>query len=223
MTPYDFPEKAVYGKGLPKTKIHAYASVGTRVKELLTRQVERITWGYKLSPGTINLPGDGYVQEVQVMVIDLKAGELSQDVLAAIDKAIPSPIIFVLRYKNKIRYAASYKRPSEADKRKRVISTYFESEWMKENTKKQSLPVALNLKGLYHNILKALIPLAASHNESMDDLIARAERIQILQREVNKLEGRMKKEKQYNRKVELHRDLRLLRKEILEISRIKNQ
>jgi hypothetical protein len=219
MIPYEFPEKAAYGKVLPKTKIYTYASVGSRVKALFTRQVERITWGYKLSSKTINLPASGYVQEVQVMLIDLKGGELNQDVLAAIDKAIPSPIIFVLRYKNKIRYAACYKRPSEADKSKRVISVYFESEWMKDGIEKRPLSVALNLKGLYHNLLRALIPLSSSNDESIDGLIARAERIQIMRREAEKLEVRMNVEKQYNRKVELHSQLGNIKKEIAALSR----
>lgn len=215
MIPYEFPEKAVYGKVLPKSKIYTYASVGSRVKALFTRQVERITWGYKLSPKTINLPASGPVHEVQVMVIDLKSGELNQDVLAAIDKAIPSPIIFVLRHKNKFRYAASYKRPSEADKSKRVISVYFESEWVKDGVEKRPLPVALNLKGLYHNLLKTLVPIESSSDESIDGLITRAERIQIMRRDVQKLEKRINQEKQYNRRVELHARLDHLKKEIM--------
>lgn len=219
MIPYEFPEKTVYGKVLPKTKIYAYASVGNRVKELFTRQVERITWAYKLSSKTINLPSGGHVQEVQVMAIDLKGGELSHDVLAAIDKAIPSPIIFVLRYKNKFRYAASYKRPSEADKSKRVISVYFESEWMKDVIEKRPLPVALNLKGLYHNLLRGLISLASSNDESIDELIVRAEQIQMMRREAEKIEGRMNVEKQYNRKVELHSQLGNIKNKIAALSR----
>lgn len=216
---YEFPQKTEYGKILPKTKIYSYASPGSRVKDLFTRQVERITWAYKLSPKTINLSASGYVQEVQVIVIDLKSGALGHDVLAAIDKAIPSPIIFVLRYKNKIRYAAAYKRPSEADKSKRVISVYFESDWMKDDIERKPLPVAVNLKGLYHNLIRGLIPLASGNDESIDELIARVERIQMIQREAEKLEGRMKKEKQYNRKVELHSQFGNLKKEIEALSR----
>lgn len=128
---YEFPEKAAYGKVMPKTKIYSYASPTNRVKELFVRQVEIITWAYKLSPQTINLPAEGYVQEIQVMTIDLKSESLDHDVLATIDKSIPSPIFFVLKFKNKLRYAIAYKRPSEADKTKRVISGYFETAWLK--------------------------------------------------------------------------------------------
>lgn len=217
-TLFEFPEKAAYGKAMPKTKIYTYAPVGSRVKDLFTRQVERITWSYKLSPKTINLPASGYIQEIQVMTIDTKNGALDHDVLTAIDKAIPSPILFELKYKNKIRYAATYKRPSESDKTKRVVSAYFESEWLKAEGTRQPLPVALNLKGLYHNFLKAVIPITSCKEESIDELVNRAERVQAMQREAQKIETRMNREKQYNRRVELHGQLSNLKKEIVALS-----
>lgn len=216
---YEFPQKAVYGKVLPKTKIYAYASPAGRVKDLFTRQVERIIWSHKLSPKTINLSAAGYIHEIQIMTIDLKIESLSHDILAVIDKVIPSPILFELRYKNKIRYAAAFKRPSEADKTKRVVSGYFESDWLKDDVAKQPLPVVLNLKGLYHHFLRTLVPASSGSNESIDELVARAEQIQMMQRETLKLETRMNREKQYNRKVELHSQLGNLKKEIAALSR----
>lgn len=215
---YEFPEKAAYGKVMPKTKIYSYASPTNRVKELFVRDVESIAWAYKLSPQTINLPGNGYVQEIQVMTLDLRSESLDHDVLATIDKAIPSPIFFILKYKNKIRYAITYKRPSEADKTKRVISGYFETEWLKGDSEHKTLPVALNLKGLYHLLIKSVVPLSSKNQESVDELVGRAERIQLLQKEAQRLETRMNSEKQFNRRVELHAKLGNLKKEITAIS-----
>jgi|CXWL01.1.fsa_nt_gi hypothetical protein len=215
---YEFPEKAAYGKIMPKTKIYSYASPTNRVKELFVREVETITWAYKLSPKTINLPADGYVHEIQVMTIDLKGERLDHDVLATIDKAIPSPIFFILRYKNKLRSSGAFKRPSEADKTKRVISGYFETPWMKGDSEKQSLPIALNLKGLYHLLVKSLIPLTSGKQESIEELVERAERIQSLNKEAQKLETHMNSEKQFNRRVELHAQLGNIRKEITALS-----
>jgi len=203
-TVFEFPLKAAYGKPLPKTKIYAYAIPTTMVKNFFVQQVDKITWAYKLSPKTINLPASDHVQEIQVMVIDLKGESLSHDVLAAIDKAIPSPILFELRFKNKTRYAMAFKRPSEADKNKRVISVYFESDWINPAKGTVPLPVSVNLKGLYQNFLKALIPISTAGDEPIDQIVERAERLQMLQREAERIEARIKKEKQYNRKVELH-------------------
>jgi len=211
---YDFPKKTAYGKVIPKNKIYAYANPGTRIKEFFVREVDKIGWSYKLSSQTLNLPESGFVKEIQIITIDLKSKYLNVDVLRAIDKAIPSPIIFVLRDNDKIRYTAAYKRQNEADKSKWVISEYFQSPWMKENKERQPLPVALNLRILYETLVKNLISIKPLSNESMEEFVARVEQIGVKQREAKKLQLKMRKEKQYNRKVELHTQLVNLKKEI---------
>ena len=218
LQPYAFPKAAAFGRMLAKSKIYQHAAPTSKVKELFVAQVEKIIWAYKLSPATINLPASDGVQEIQVFTVSLRTGELSFDVLQTIDKAIPSPILFMLSYNGKYRYAAAYKRPSEADKSKWVVSSYFQSEWMSETAKDakstKELPVVLNMGALYKALLKDLIPLQPHRNESFQGLIDRAEQMQKLEREAVKLENRIKKEKQFNRRVELNRALNELKAEI---------
>lgn len=215
---YKFPDSAKFGHVISKSKIYQHAAPTSRVKALFVAQVEKITWVYKLSPATINLPASDGVQEIQVFTVSLRTGELSFDVLQTIDKAIPSPILFVLSYNGKYRYAAAYKRPSEADKNKWVVSSYFQSEWMRETAKDaksaKELPVVLNMGALYEALLKDLIPLQPHKDESFRGLIDRAERISKLEREAVKLANRINKEKQFNRRVELNRVLNELKTEI---------
>jgi hypothetical protein len=135
---FTFPDSAKFGKVISKSKIYQHATPISKVKELFVAQVEKITWAYKLSPATINLPASEGVQKIQVFTVSLRTGELSFDVLQTIDKAIPSPILFVLSYNGKIRYATAYKRPSEADKSKWVVSSYFQSEWITMILKRSS-------------------------------------------------------------------------------------
>ncbi len=113
---YNFPKAAAFGRMLAKNKIYNHATPSSKVKELFVKEVEKIIWSHKLSPATINLPASDGVQEIQVFSISLRTEELSQAILHTIDKAIPSPIFFELNYGSKTKYAASYKRPSEADK-----------------------------------------------------------------------------------------------------------
>jgi len=72
----------------------------------------------------------------------------------------------------------------------------------------------LNMGALYQAFLKPLIPLAAKKNESLEDLVERAERLSRKTREAARLEGRIKKEKQFNRKVELNRSLNVIKKDM---------
>ena len=100
---YNFPKAAGFGRMLAKSKIYAHATPSSKVKELFVKEIEKITWSYKLSPTTINLPASEGVQEIQVFTISLKTGKLSPDVLHTIDKAIPSPILFELKYGGKTK------------------------------------------------------------------------------------------------------------------------
>jgi len=216
---YHFPKQAFFGRMLPKTKVYEHSVPNSKVKALFVREVEKITWTYKLSPTTINLPASHGVQEIQVFTIALKTGTLTHAVLQTIDKAIPSPILFVLNYEGKSRYVAAYKRPSEADKNKWVVSSYFETEWIPDEFKKIELPVVLNLGALYLTFLKGIIPLPFRKNEILDELVLRVDRLRIKEREAAKIESNMKKEKQFNRKVDLNRSFNSLKQEIKELKR----
>ena len=79
---------------------------------------------------------------------------------------------------------------------------------------KKELPVVLNMGTLYEALLKDLIPLQPHRNESFQGLIDRAERISKLERDAIKLANRIKKEKQFNRRVALNRVLNKLKAEI---------
>jgi hypothetical protein len=216
---YKFPESAKFGRLIPKSKIYQHATPSTKVKNLFVKQVEKITWAYKLSPATINLPASDGVQEIQVFTVNLRMGELSTDVMHTIDKAIPSPILFELKYGGKTKYAAGYKRPSEADKSKWVVSGYFESDWLKENTQASELPVVLNMGALYQSILTSLSPLPFKKGENLDSLVSRIDLLRVKEREAEKLENQINREKQFNRRVDLNRALNALKAEIEELKR----
>lgn len=211
---YNFPVNAAFGRVLPKKKVYEHAAPGARVKELFVREVEKIIWSYKLSPGTINLPARDGVEEIQIFTIVLKNGTLSHNVLQVIDKAIPSPILFVLHTGKHLRYAAAYKRPSEADRSKWVVSRYFETDWLHEDTARVELPMVLNLEVLYHTLLKNIIPFPARKQETIAAFVERVEQIQSKERELVKVQALLQKERQFNRRVATNAELKQLKQEI---------
>lgn len=74
--------------------------------------------------------------------------------------------------------------------------------------------MALSLAGLYEQLLHGLIPLPARAGETLAERVARAEQVRSKQREVEKITGRLNKEKQFNRKVEINASLRQLKNEL---------
>ena len=74
-------------------------------------------------------------------------------------EAIPFPLLFQLTHGDHIRFAASYKRPSDADSSKWVIEASFQTEPQPLDAERPPLPVALDLAGLYEQIVRRHIPL----------------------------------------------------------------
>lgn len=219
---FDYPKNAAFGRVLPKNKIYERGSPSAAVKQLFVRQVEQIVWQYKLAPETVNLKASKAVPEIQIFSIALKGDELKPEVLRCIDLAIPFPIIFELRFDGKVKTIAAFKRPSEADASKWVISEYFDGDWASGDTPRKPLPMVFDLDALYGHLLMPLMPLMpypARPDEGLQARVERMERIRLKQRELERCEARLRKEKQFNRKVAINAELRDLKQELENLTR----
>ena len=215
---FRFPSHASHKpRVISKAKIFANTSPKAKVKGLLTDQVQKITLSHELHPQTINLKACDEVPLIRIFSVALKGPELSHEVLALLDKAIDAPNIYMLNYRGKTRYVASHIRPSEAEKGKWVASSYFESPWIDEDSEYMDLPIVLSLKALYHSLLECIIPLNIMGNESISELIMRADSLGLKERELHKINAKMSKEKQSNRKIDLNKEARRLYQEIAEL------
>lgn len=218
-----YPKQAAFGRVLPKNKIYEHSGANTRLKDLFVKQVEQIVWLYKLAPETINLPARPGVPEIQIFSIQLKSTELHEDVLRCIDGAVQFPILFELNQgqgdQATTQVVAAYKRPSEADASRWVLSGYFATDWLPAATARTAMPVALDMVNLYSALLQGLMPLPARPQEALPDWIARVELAATKRREIVKTQAKLANEQQFNRKVEINATLRQLRIELEQLSR----
>jgi hypothetical protein len=226
---FDYPQRARKDRVLPKNKIYDNARPGRAVRERFVAQIDQIVWRYVLGPGNLNLPPTSAVQEIQVFEIALKTpafGEpaLREDVLRTIDRAIPSLLFFELTFQGRIRFVAAYKRASEAGTHPTVVETYFETPWQEANAPRQPLPVALDMAGLYEQMLRQHIAtspfaLRPRAGEPLETTVERIVRIRGKRRECKQLESKLRKEVQFNRKVEINAELRQRQVELTELER----
>jgi hypothetical protein len=210
MTLFAYPEGARFGRVIPKTKIYEHAQPTPALKQRFVRQVEQIVWQYKLAPQTVNLPATSQVTEIQVFVLTLKSGELSADVLRAIDTAIPFPIVFELHYDGAIQVWAAYKAPHPSTPERWHVGEYFWSQWLSVHDARSALPIAIDMEQLYGRIVAPLLPYPARPGERLAQHISRLESITRTQTALHQLERRVSREQQFNRKLALHDELRRL-------------
>jgi len=162
MTLFAWPKQAAFGRVVPKSKIYEHAGVSSTLKERFVQQVEQINWAFKLAPETVNLPATRAVAEIQVFRITLKRESVDQEVLKAIDRAIPFPLIFELIHGERTKLVAAYKRltqspKGEEDHNRWVVGNYFEAGWQPQGGPREPLPVALDMAGLYEHLLNPLV------------------------------------------------------------------
>ena len=211
---FDYPKGAALGRVIPKTRIYEHASAGTTLRDLFVAQVDQIVWKFKLAPETVNLAATRTVGEIQVFSIILRAGKLDEEVLRAIDRAVPFPLIFELTWSGKRKAVAAFKRPSEADPAKWVVSEYFATDWMPGDAPRRPLPVALNLGALYDSILTSMMPVSATPGEDIQARVTRMETIRAKTREVDRINARLSREKQFNKRVTINAELRVVKQEL---------
>ena len=214
---FAWPPQAAVGRPVAKSKIYAHAKPAAALRALFVAQVESITWAYKLSPETINLPAKPAVPEIEVFEVALKLPGVSHAVLRCIDKAMPRPILFNLRFEGRTQPIAAYKRPSDAAHHQGglpvsqwVLGDYHAAPWQKNGEPRPALPLALDLQGLYEQLLRQHLAVPARVGETLRDQLDRLAALAAKQAAAAKLQARLNTEKQFNRKVELNAQLRTM-------------
>ena len=95
-----------------------------------------------------------------------------------------------------------------------MISDYFESAWQPSEAPRTPLPMVFDLEALYARLLAPLLPFPVRPGEGLQACVERTEQIRTKQRELDKCETLLRKEKQFNRKVAINAKLRQLKNEL---------
>ncbi len=204
---FRWPSRAKYGRIVPKSKFYDQG-ISPKMRDLFVSEVRRIRWAYKLAEETIQLSGDDAVPEIQVFEIEAKGDNVSDAVLNAFDKTVQYPVIIEIsrmyRDQPQTRMTACYK---DLGSSKPKLSGYFTSAWISEPADRSPLPTALDLQTLFRGLVSQMLPFSARIDESLSDASDRLSQAQNLQREISGLERKLRTEVQFNRKVQLRRQL----------------
>ena len=79
------------------------------------------------------------------------------------------------------------------------------------------MPQALDLGKLYEQLLKSLMPVEVTSSkttQTLDEQVGIINQINSLQKDLDKLNSKYKKEKQCNRQFEINKEIKLKQKEL---------
>lgn len=217
---YKFPQQAKVDRLIPKNKFYEQGKANTKIEQLFVNQVENIRWAYKLASSTIHLQDQEDLKEIQIFRVKSRVEDLDVSILSFIDKLILTPIIFEVVYQDKVKVVATYKRLNQADKTKAVIGQYYASEWLEDHDRVE-LPLYLKLADLYEHFIAQILPITSSEDSGDDDesvsielQLQKAQQLESLQKQLDKLKSKLRTEKQFNRKVELNKHIHALESDL---------
>lgn len=214
------PKSTEFNKRITKQKFYDHLTVSPTLKRSFVDQIRIIYWANKIAPSTLNLEEGKNVTEIEVFHIRLNQETLDENVLKQIDREIPYHILFVLEYDGKYKAVIGYKEAAGSGKAAFKVDRYYQTEWMPED----KLPLhldGLNIDTVYENFVRQLagdVLQAATPQESLKESVARDDRRDALQKQINKLQAKIRKEKQLNRQMEMNAELKKLRRELEELN-----
>ncbi len=212
---FGFPASTEFGKRIPKQKFYENIDITPTLKRVFVEQIRLIYWRNKLATTTLNLAAGDAVKEIEVFEVLLNAPQLDEAVLRQIDREIPYHILFVLTCDGKAQAWIGYKEAAASGSNAFKVSRYFHTDWVPES-ELQFRVDGLSMDAVYENLVRQIAggALQADSGESLQVSVARDERRRQLEKQIAALESKMWKEKQLNRRMEIHAELKLLRKQI---------
>ena len=203
----NLPENAVVNKFIAKTKFYERATLSSKLQNEFINKIQKITWKYKLAEDTIGISKTDSVTEIQVFEIELKEQVIPENVLKVIDKAIPYQILYQFVYKDNTAYGITLKCPilrTMPEKESAGTRNYYFSRW---NEDLNFDFTDIDLEKVYQKVIKAFINNEAKNRSDFAAIIDADDKIKQLGKEIKTLGKKIKKEKQFNRKVELNKSL----------------
>lgn len=215
------PKTTEFNKRIPKQKFYENINVTPALRRIFVDQIKVVYWRNKIAPSTINLEASNDVTEIEVFEVKLNRVPLDVSVLRQMDKEIPYHIIFLLEYEGKYQAWTAYKEKAGSGPNAFKVDTYYHTDWRLEDQLGLKLE-GLNMDAVYENYVRqiagdALNATVTGESESLKESVERSKQVQLLQKQIDTLQKKIRKEKQLNRQMEMNAELKCLRKEISEL------
>ena len=128
------PEACALGKRIYKKQFYENGQMGAADKKAFAEDIEGIEWRYTLKPATMNISRfeDDTLEylEIAILQVLLTAIERSGRIAAAMQKAIPYPVLIIFVCGDQIALNAAEKRINRVDSNKIVVETMHDTGWV---------------------------------------------------------------------------------------------
>lgn len=213
------PKTTEFNKRIPKQKFYENMDISPALKKVFVEQVKIIYWRNKIATSTTNLATGNDVTELEVFEVRLNSPVLDDGLLRQIDREIPYHILFLLEYQGKYQAWIGYKEAAASGNKAFKVNGYYHTEWLTEDELPLKLE-GLSVDAVYENFVRQIASdklKSETSGESLKESVARDEQKQALQKKIDTLKAKIRKEKQLNKQMQMNNELKKLKKEWEEI------
>ncbi len=198
----ELPKECIVDKFIPKKIFYEKVSLSSNLKQEFVDKIDKIYWKYKISEDTLNISKTENVEEIEIFELTLKEKVNCQSIIKVITRNIPYIILFEICYNDEVQYAIKHND-----------DIYF-TNW---NERIDFNFNGIDLNIVYENIIRSVTNISEQSN-NIDEELEKDKKLKEVQKEIERLENKMKSEKQFNKKVELNKNILELKKQKEELS-----
>lgn len=228
MVNFNVPKECIEGSRIPKKLFYEEYDMSSSDKELFTKAIGKIVLEYMFSEDRINIVAykndDIECEEVAVIRVFLHEDSKYKRICEIIQRAIPYSLIVICEYKEKVLFNVASKRINKNDESKNTVEEMVFTDWISVEKQKKNDKVFLeglnvrewsysNLYKFYNSFLDKVKLFNASkyssnleifNNIDVDMVKKLTDKIERLELEISSLKDKLKKESQFNKKMDLN-------------------
>lgn len=229
-------------KKLDKKMFYDYADLNKKEKNVIMKNVERMELSYLLTPSTINIQAfindEYHIEGVMIVTVQLRGAVTDKHIQLleeVIHGALPNPVVLTFMYNNELCVSTCVKRLNKVNKNHVVLQKIHRTGWFhgeEDNLIEKSFLNSMELSRLsftnfydfYKDIDLAVKAFQDAKFIGMFHVVKDDEerlqhdtivkKVQEIEDEINKLRNAIKKESQFNKKVEMNIKVQQLKKEL---------
>jgi hypothetical protein len=205
----DFPEATRVHRRMPKEAFYKRLTLTTVLKEKFVSDVDRIFVENSLTMENLRLGKESDIKEILLLTITLKKKEFDGKVVEAIARQNPHKLVFLLIYEGERQLALYHGK-------------LYRSPWMPESETNLTAR-GFSLEEIWNGFIEQIAlyeeRVAAVDGLTIDQRLARQEKIAKLEKQIQKTEAAAWKETQPKKRFDLYSRLQKYRQELEDLKR----
>ena len=225
---FNAPMECYEGGRIPKKLFYEEANLTSSDREIFTTDINKIILEYMFSEDRINIKPykdeEVECEEIAIIRVILESDKKYKRICDIIQKSIPYSVILICEFNNKVIFNVANKKVNKVDNDKNTIDEMLFTEWIGldsevETDKKffEGLNVRewsyIDLYKFYNSFVNNVkLYNAAKYSKNIDELkqlnveVVKeiTDKVEKLSLEITSLRNNLKKETQFNKKIEIN-------------------